>query len=40
MALTQMKFAAVNYAVDKSRIRSELMKLAHVGEHGEDGSRF
>ena len=32
-----MKFAAVNYAADKSRIRSELMKLAHVGERGEDG---
>ena len=31
-----MKFAAVNYAADKSRIRSELMKLAHVGERGED----
>jgi hypothetical protein len=27
----------VNYAADKSRIRSELMKLAHVGERGEDG---
>jgi hypothetical protein len=32
-----MKCAAVNYAADKSRIRSELMKLAHVGERGEDG---
>ena len=32
-----MKFAAVNYAADKSRIRSELMKLAHVGERFEDG---
>jgi hypothetical protein len=32
-----MKFAAVNYAAGKSRIRSELMKLAHVGERGEDG---
>jgi hypothetical protein len=32
-----MMCAAVNYAADKSRIRSELMKLAHVGERGEDG---
>src|SRR3984957_14332346 len=31
-----MMCAAVNYAADKSRIRSELMKLAHVGERGED----
>ena len=31
-----MKCAAVNYAADKSRIRSEIMKLAHVGERGED----